>query len=80
MSESVYRKILKRRLGRLLGGPDENEAKPKRVQKNLTISELDARRLVELARRDGQSQSQLLSVALDCYEDCFGAVRAVDRR
>ncbi|MDH4980959.1 hypothetical protein [Hyphomicrobium sp. D-2] len=40
----------------------------KRVQKNLSILERDAERLVALAKRDGVSQARLLSVALDAYE------------
>ncbi|MCD8571200.1 MAG: hypothetical protein LRY76_06725 [Alphaproteobacteria bacterium] len=40
----------------------------KRVQKNLSILESDAERLKALAKRDGISQAQLLSAALDSYE------------
>lgn len=40
----------------------------KRVQKNLSILESDAARLTALAKRDGISQAQLLSAALDAYE------------
>jgi len=40
----------------------------KRVQKNLSILEQDAERLKALAKRDGISQAQLLSAALDAYE------------
>lgn len=40
----------------------------KRVQKNLSILESDAERLKALAKRDGISQAQLLSAALDAYE------------
>lgn len=40
----------------------------KRVQKNLSILERDAERLKALAKRDGISQAQLLSAALDAYE------------
>lgn len=40
----------------------------KRVQKNLSILERDADRLKALAKRDGISQAQLLSAALDAYE------------
>ncbi len=40
----------------------------KRVQKNLSILESDAKRLKALAKRDGLSQAQLLSAALDAYE------------
>lgn len=40
----------------------------KRVQKNLSILERDAERLLSLARRDGLSQARLLSVALDAYD------------
>lgn len=40
----------------------------KRVQKNLSILESDAERLVALAKRDGLSQARLLSLALDAYE------------
>lgn len=40
----------------------------KRVQKNLSILESDAERLKALAKRDGISQAQLLSAALDVYE------------
>ncbi|CFX24228.1 conserved protein of unknown function [Candidatus Filomicrobium marinum] len=40
----------------------------KRVQKNLSILEQDAERLKALAKRDGISQAQLLSAALDVYE------------
>ena len=75
MSESIYRKILRRRLSAVIGGREKSQAKPKRVQKNLTISEIDADRMVSLAQRDGQSQAQLLSAALDCYEDCFGSAK-----
>lgn len=56
-----------------MGGRDKPQARLKRVQKNLTISEVDADRMASLAQRDGQSQAQLLSAALDCYEDYFGA-------
>ena len=41
----------------------------KRVQKNLSILESDAERLKALAKRDGISQAQLLSAALDAYEE-----------
>jgi hypothetical protein len=40
----------------------------KRVQKNLSLLESDAERLKALAKRDGISQAQLLSAALDSYE------------
>lgn len=40
----------------------------KRVQKNLSIWEGDAERLLMLAKRDGLSQARLLSAALDAYE------------
>lgn len=40
----------------------------KRVQKNLSILESDAERIVQLAKRDGVSQARLLSNALDAYE------------
>lgn len=40
----------------------------KRVQKNLSILERDAERLMALAKRDGLSQARLLSAALDAYE------------
>lgn len=40
----------------------------KRVQKNLSILERDAERLIALAKRDGLSQARLLSAALDAYE------------
>lgn len=40
----------------------------KRVQKNLSILESDAERLKALAKRDGISQAQLLSAALDAYQ------------
>ena len=41
----------------------------KRVQKNLSLLESDAERLKALAKRDGISQAQLLSAALDAYEE-----------
>lgn len=41
----------------------------KRVQKNLSILESDAERLVSLAKRDGFSQARLVSAALDAYEE-----------
>lgn len=41
----------------------------KRVQKNLSILESDAARLLALAKRDGLSQARLLSAALDAYEE-----------
>lgn len=41
----------------------------KRVQKNLSILEIDAERLTALAKRDGLSQARLLSAALDAYEE-----------
>ena len=40
----------------------------KRVQKNLSILDSDAARLMALAKRDGLSQARLLSAALDAYE------------
>lgn len=40
----------------------------KRVQKNLSILERDAARLLVLAKRDGLSQARLLTAALDAYE------------
>lgn len=40
----------------------------KRVQKNLSILESDAERLLAFAKRDGISQARLLSAALDAYE------------
>lgn len=43
----------------------------KRVQKNLSILESDAERLKVLAQRDGISQAQLLSAALDAYESAI---------
>lgn len=55
--------------------PQARERKPapvpatgKRVQKNLSILECDAERLKALAKRDGISQAQMLSAALDAYE------------
>lgn len=41
----------------------------KRVQKNLSILERDAKRLTALAKRDGISQARLLTAALDAYEE-----------
>jgi len=52
----------------LVAVPDSGQ----RVQKNLSILQYDAERLVALARRDGLSQARLLSAALDAYE---GATR-----
>ncbi len=46
----------------------------KRVQKNLTIHEDDARRLTALAKRDKTSQARLLGMALDAYEHCYGGL------
>ena len=46
----------------------------KRVQKNLTIHEDDAKRLAQLAKREKISQARLLSLALDAYEHCYGAL------
>jgi len=48
--------------------PTPAPATGKRVQKNLSILEQDAERLKALSRRDGISQAQLLSAALDAYE------------
>ncbi len=48
--------------------PAPAPATGKRVQKNLSILESDAERLKALAKRDGISQAQLLSAALDAYE------------
>lgn len=45
----------------------------KRVQKNLTILQIDAERLSALAERDRLSQARLLSAALDAYEE--GTIR-----
>lgn len=46
----------------------QKPAPGKRVQKNLTILEIDAARIKVLAKRDGLSQARLLSAALDAYE------------
>ncbi len=48
--------------------PTRVPATGKRVQKNLSILESDAERLKALAKRDGISQAQLLSAALDAFE------------
>ncbi|MCV0370210.1 hypothetical protein [Filomicrobium sp.] len=48
--------------------PVHAPATGKRVQKNLSILESDAERLKALAKRDGLSQAQMLSAALDAYE------------
>lgn len=62
---------LQRRFQRKLqsGKPARGQpAKVKRVQKNLTIDERDAKRLKSLAATAKVSQAQLLSRALDAYE------------
>ena len=46
----------------------------KRVQKNLTIDESDAKRLAQLSKREKISQARLLGLALDAYEHCYGAI------
>ncbi|MEO0811123.1 MAG: hypothetical protein AAFW82_10925 [Pseudomonadota bacterium] len=52
----------------------------KRVQKNLTIHEDDAKRLAAMAKRDKISQARLLSLALDVYEDCYGPLNTKGRK
>lgn len=48
--------------------PKHEPINGKRVQKNLSILESDAARLLALAKRDGVSQARLLSAAIDAYE------------
>ncbi len=40
-----------------------------RVQKNLRLVRDDAERMVRMAREDGISQTKLMSLALDAYEE-----------
>lgn len=47
----------------------------RRRQKNLSLCDLDADRLVKLAQRDRLSQAGLLGRALDAYEDLHGKLR-----
>ena len=56
----------------LLPKPQLEPLSGKRVQKNLSILESDAERLVTLAQRDGLSQARLLSAALDAYDSTRG--------
>lgn len=45
----------------------QTQPREKRVQKNLSILESDARRLKSLAKAEGISQARLLSLALDAF-------------
>jgi len=69
--------------GPLLRSKDKLAQRPaktggKRVQKNLTIHEDDAKRLAALAKREKVSQARLLGLALDAYEDCYGTLKLKD--
>jgi hypothetical protein len=48
------------------------QQKIERVQKNLSLEKRDVARLLALARRDAISQAQLMTRALDAYEDLYG--------
>lgn len=47
----------------------------RRRQKNLSLCDQDADRLVKLAKRDRLSQAGLLGRALDAYEELHGKLR-----
>lgn len=55
-----------------MGEREERRPRVARVQKNLSLTEADVRRLQGLARRDGLSQARLIGKALDAYEAHHG--------